>query len=282
MKKRKRTDRLLFMKYLLLLFCAVVSLYGLQPTIANGETGNAANSVTGLIHPARDNPLRKAILDGLRKDILKRHQIETIFMVKELNAINGWAWVHVLPQSPDGKNNYEDVHALLEQTKDGWVVACYPQVRMVDDEIEFYWFQAVQECRMKHPQAPAAIFPYADWKYFWDPVSGVKFRYPPDWDIDVETGIAVSAGSTAAEIQNKDKTIRVTLFQPNKNDDTASNSWIRINPTRVTDMMQSEGTCVCVNGNNLCTYSNDEEIIDILYRIAESFFSGFLEQSACQ
>lgn len=67
--------------------------------------------------------VRKAILDALRQEMKRFHEMDMVFIVTYMKVKNGWSWVHTLPQSPDGRNHYEDVSALLHR-KDGiWKVA---------------------------------------------------------------------------------------------------------------------------------------------------------------
>lgn len=69
------------------------------------------------------SPVRRAILDVLRQEIMHLQGIKVVFVVKSLKVKDGWAWVHTLPQSPDGKNHYEDVSALLHSKNGTWEVA---------------------------------------------------------------------------------------------------------------------------------------------------------------
>lgn len=47
-------------------------------------------------------------------------------MVQHLKVKDGWAWIHVRPQSADGLQHYEDVAALLALKDDDWTVAEIP------------------------------------------------------------------------------------------------------------------------------------------------------------
>jgi len=86
-------------------------------------TAHAAESD---LTPQPGDPLRKQLLDALRKEVKVINGMEVVFVVKHLKVKDGWAWVHTLPQSPDGKNRYEDLSALM-QLKDGnWQVAEIP------------------------------------------------------------------------------------------------------------------------------------------------------------
>ena len=76
--------------------------------------------------PLPGNPLRKQVLDALRNEVKRIHGLDVVFVVKHLRVKDGWAWIHSLPQSPDGSNRYEDISALLRFGKDGWKVAEIP------------------------------------------------------------------------------------------------------------------------------------------------------------
>lgn len=83
--------------------------------------------VVATVAPAAStNAERKAILDAVRQEIKNQHGLEVVFVVKRLRIISGWAWLHALPQSRDGKNHYEDVVALLHKRDGRWLVADMP------------------------------------------------------------------------------------------------------------------------------------------------------------
>ena len=69
---------------------------------------------------------RKAILNTVRQQIKAEHHLDVIFVVRYLKVKKGWAWVHLLPQSRDGKNHYEDISALLHQNSNVWYIAEIP------------------------------------------------------------------------------------------------------------------------------------------------------------
>ena len=68
-------------------------------------------------------PVRKTILDALRQEMKHLSGFNMVFVVRYIHVKEGWAWVHTLPQSPDGKNHYEDVSALLHLKDQTWEVA---------------------------------------------------------------------------------------------------------------------------------------------------------------
>lgn len=44
------------------------------------------------------------------------------FVVDELRVIGDWAWIWTRPESPDGRNHYEDVGGLLHREQGQWRV----------------------------------------------------------------------------------------------------------------------------------------------------------------
>lgn len=97
---------------------AVIAFLLALPSMARG----VENDYPPLTPPA-GSPERKLIMDVLRAEIRELHKLEAVFVVKHLLVKDGWAWVHTLPQSPDGKNRYEDVSALLRKQGPAWEVA---------------------------------------------------------------------------------------------------------------------------------------------------------------
>lgn len=73
--------------------------------------------------PQKGSAERKAILDAFRTVWLKNSEIKSvIFNVDRMSVKNGWAYIQVTPQSPDGSNNYETEGALLRKTSGKWKV----------------------------------------------------------------------------------------------------------------------------------------------------------------
>lgn len=105
--------------------------------------------------------VRPDILKALRQELRTRHGLEVVFVVKHLQAKNGWAWVAVLPRSPDGESRYEPVEALLQEKAGAWKVVemrpggpdCEEDPDCADDARYF------RKLRSRFPQAPAEIFP---------------------------------------------------------------------------------------------------------------------------
>jgi hypothetical protein len=70
--------------------------------------------------PPTGNPERKAIMDGMRAWVLQQHQIEAIFVINALLVKDGYAWVNVNPQSPDGSAQYEPLSGVLKLSGGSW------------------------------------------------------------------------------------------------------------------------------------------------------------------
>ena len=70
--------------------------------------------------PAPGTPERKAIMDGMRDWVIQQHQIEAIFVINALLVKDGYAWVNVNPQSPDGSAQYEPLSGLLKLEGGSW------------------------------------------------------------------------------------------------------------------------------------------------------------------
>jgi hypothetical protein len=65
---------------------------------------------------------RKAILDAMRSKVKELHGLDVVFNVITMNVSGGWAWVHTMPQSRDGRNRYEDFAALLHNDNGQWQI----------------------------------------------------------------------------------------------------------------------------------------------------------------
>ncbi len=62
------------------------------------------------------------VLDALRAELRRTLGIESVLQVQHLKRKGDWVWVHVLPRSPDGRQHYEDVSALLRKANGRWRV----------------------------------------------------------------------------------------------------------------------------------------------------------------
>lgn len=85
-----------------------------------------AQASDSALTPLPGDPLRKQVLDGLRDEVKQLHGLDVVFVVRHLKVKDGWAWAHTSPQSPDGKNRYEDISALLRLHDNKWLVEEIP------------------------------------------------------------------------------------------------------------------------------------------------------------
>jgi hypothetical protein len=76
--------------------------------------------------PPAGDPVRKAVLDGLRSEVARLHGLEVVFVVGHLRVKDGWAWVGTRPRSRDGASRFEDISALLRLRDGGWQVVEIP------------------------------------------------------------------------------------------------------------------------------------------------------------
>jgi hypothetical protein len=112
------------MKRKLTIICLLLAFVGLSFAIT--DLLAAADSGPEAYTPQPGSAERRAILDALRMWVKQQHHLEVIFVVKHLKVKNGYAWVHVLPQSKDGSSRYEDISALLKKDQGRWEVAEIP------------------------------------------------------------------------------------------------------------------------------------------------------------
>ncbi len=108
--------------------------------------------------PLPGDPLRKQVLDALRHEMKRMHGLEVVFVVKYLKVKDGWAWVHTLPQSPDGKARYEDLLALLQFQDGEWKVAEIP-CNEVDNPKCLDGPNYFEQLLIRFPGVSAELFP---------------------------------------------------------------------------------------------------------------------------
>lgn len=108
--------------------------------------------------PPKGSAERAGIMNALRAEVKKYHKIDVIFKVEYLMVKNGWAWIETSPMSKDGKNNYEDIIALLHKKKGVWNV-----VELVCTEVETEGCiddpKYFQKLNKKFPNIPSEIIP---------------------------------------------------------------------------------------------------------------------------
>jgi hypothetical protein len=108
--------------------------------------------------PPKGSLERASIMNALRAEVKKYHNIDVIFKVQYLRVKDGWAWANIMPMSKDGKNNYEDVIAILHKKKGVWGVA-----ELVCTEVETEGCiddpKYFQKLNKKFPDIPTEIIP---------------------------------------------------------------------------------------------------------------------------
>jgi hypothetical protein len=111
--------------------------------------------------PSVGDPVRQAVIDGLRREMAALHGMDLVFVVESLKVQNGWAWIVTLPQSPDGTNRYEGVSALLRLVDGVWKVADLPCTEEDDPEClgdaDYY-----ERLLIRYPGVPREILPEVD------------------------------------------------------------------------------------------------------------------------
>ena len=125
-------------------------------------TASSLAFAAGPYTPLPGNPERKAILDALR-EVVKRMSggEDMVFVVPYLKVDQGWAWIHTLPQSRDGRGHYEDVSGLFHKQQGKWKMAdvaasCEPGL---NDTPDCSAKTFIKRLKSKYPSAPLSIFP---------------------------------------------------------------------------------------------------------------------------
>lgn len=80
--------------------------------------------------PPAGSSERKAIMDGMRAWVLEQHGIKAIFVVNALLVKDGYAWIDVNPQSPDGSNRYEPLQGVMQRNGNGDWQMVFPDVAL--------------------------------------------------------------------------------------------------------------------------------------------------------
>jgi hypothetical protein len=138
---------------LLVAFLAVAGIAVAAPLHARAVQGMTRNLHT----PPPGSTERRAILDAMRMSIKELHSLDVVFVVKTMHVSGGWAWVHALPRSKDGKASYEDFYALLCREAGRWRIAeisCTEPVNPECIDSPDYFRRLAR----RFPGVPASIF----------------------------------------------------------------------------------------------------------------------------
>ncbi len=145
------------MKKYNLLFGIIIVIISFTTTacVAVDAKNNMANNC---FTPQEGTPIRQDILNVLRKEVKRMHGVDVVFVVEYLRVQDGWAWVHVFPKSIDGKNKYEDIHALLKLQNSKWEIMEIPCTEVenpecLDDPSYF------PKLKQRFPDVPEQILP---------------------------------------------------------------------------------------------------------------------------
>ncbi len=122
----------------------------------------AAQGISQNLHtPPSGSAERKAILDAMRMKIKELHDLDVVFAVRTIHVSGGWAWVHALPRSKDGRFSCEDFYALLRKAKGEWRIAEIPCTEPDNPdciESSGYFRRLVR----RFPGVPVCLFPEGD------------------------------------------------------------------------------------------------------------------------
>jgi hypothetical protein len=124
-----------------------------------GKVTPESKPLSGSYTPAPGDDERQAILDALRKAIKSQSGADVKFEVRYLKVNSGWAWLRVLPHASDGVSSFEEVSALLQQTKGLWKLVetrptdCGDNPDCADDTRYF------KNLKTRFPAVPPNIFP---------------------------------------------------------------------------------------------------------------------------
>jgi hypothetical protein len=66
------------------------------------------------------------VLDALRAELKRTSGHDQVLRVQSLRIRGDWAWIHVLPESRNGRDHYEDLSALMHKADGRWRVAEIP------------------------------------------------------------------------------------------------------------------------------------------------------------
>ncbi len=122
------------------------------------DFGATVGAATKAYTPESGNPERRMLLDVMRRKVLELHQLDVIFVVKEMKLSSGWAWVHTLPRSKDGRSLYEDFIAILQKHNGTWRIADIPCTEP-DNADCMESPDYVSHLRKRFPHMPDAILP---------------------------------------------------------------------------------------------------------------------------
>jgi hypothetical protein len=122
----------------------------------NPSRGGNSKPATHAYTPAIGSHERKAIVAAVHQAMEKQEPSRKVaLVVPYLKVHNGWAWIQVNPQSPDGKQHYESQSGLLHKLVSGkWKLEEWMPSEEGTDYKKYF-----KNLKAKYPSAPADIFP---------------------------------------------------------------------------------------------------------------------------
>jgi len=135
------------------LFASLIFTGCTAPERKNDQHGSGGGKPTTHAHtPAKGSAERNAILAAVHKAMAPK---KVVLVVPYLKVNQGWAWIQVDPQSPDGTQHYESQSGLLHKgTNAQWKLLEWMPAEEGTDQKKYF-----QGLRKKYPEAPADIFP---------------------------------------------------------------------------------------------------------------------------
>lgn len=121
-------------------------------------TGIAEGKPQSAFKPPPGSTERRQILGAMRHEISRLHRLDVVFVVSYLKVQEGWAWAETRPQSPDGRNRYEGVSALLRKSGGVWRIAELACSELDNPECldspDYF-----RKLKIRFPALPSAVLP---------------------------------------------------------------------------------------------------------------------------
>ena len=85
-------------------------------------TSTTPPPITHAYIPAKGSSERTAIIAGTKEALAKQDLKNLVLQIPYLKINSGWAWIHVNPQSAEGKQHYESQSGLLQEKAKKWTL----------------------------------------------------------------------------------------------------------------------------------------------------------------
>ncbi len=106
--------------------CWIVGMLALFCAATPPGAGAASRFQADFHTPPPGSAERMQVLAVMRAKVAELHGFDVVFEVRRMDISKGWAWVHTLPRSRDGRSRYEDFYALLHKSNGRWRIAEIP------------------------------------------------------------------------------------------------------------------------------------------------------------